>query len=161
MAYAIRRAEETDCSALAEVHAMSIKMLGGLHYPARIVEAWTRPCVPQRYFGRMEAGEVYFLAEVSEGERPALGFSSWRIEGGRHRTAVYVSGHVARSGVGTALFRVAESFAREDGATEIHVDASVGAVGFYRAMAFEELGRGMHAMRDGGEMACVFMRKRL
>lgn len=160
-AFSIRRTGAGDASRLAEVHAESIRTLGKLHYPAPIVEAWVKPCVPRRYLDRMQAGEVYLLAETAEGERPALGFSSWRFEGGRHRTAVYVAGRAARSGVGSALFHAAESLARENGATEVHVDASVGSVGFYRAVGFEELGRGMHIMRTGGEMECVFMRKAL
>jgi GNAT superfamily N-acetyltransferase len=161
VSYSIRRASQIDSPTLAEVHGESIRTLGGQHYPERIVRDWVSPCVPGRYLDRMDAGEVYFLAEAEEGVRLVLGFSSYRLEAGKHRTAVYVAGRCARSGVGAALFRTVDDLARVRGAAEVHVSSSLGAVGFYRAMGFEELGRGTHVMRSGGEMACVFMRKAL
>jgi GNAT superfamily N-acetyltransferase len=110
----------------------------------------------------MESGELFFLAVRSDGacER-VLGFSSYRVEKGKHRTAIYVRGEAARMGVGTALFEVAETAAREHGANEIHVDASLAAVGFYNARGFEELAAGHHRLESGALMDCVFMRKKL
>ena len=94
------------------------------------------------------------------GER-VLGFSSYRVEEGKHRTTVYVRGDAAHMGVGKALFNKAETAAREHGAEEIHVDASLAAVNFYKARGFEELAPGQHRMRTGELMDCVFMKKRL
>jgi hypothetical protein len=44
-------------------------------------------------------------------------------------------------------------------AREIHVDSSLVAVGFYLALGFDEVARGAHPLRVGGELPCVFMRK--
>jgi len=100
---------------------------------------------------------------VHEGrnDERVAGFSSYSFVRGKHRTAIYVSGDFARCGVGTALFTAAEGAARKNRAEEIDIDASIGAVLFYKAMGFEELGPGEHTLMTGRKMACMFMRKRL
>ena len=82
----------------------------------------------------MQNGELFFVAVQREehGER-VLGFSSYRVGEGKHRTAVYVRGDAAHMGVGNALFNQAETAALHHGAAEIHVDASLAAVNFYKA----------------------------
>jgi ribosomal protein S18 acetylase RimI-like enzyme len=90
-----------------------------------------------------------------------LGFSSHRIDGNEHGTAVYVREDAARRGIGSALFRAAEASAVAAGATRIDIDASRAAVEFYKANGFEEVGRGEHRLSSGRSMACVFMRKNL
>lgn len=106
----------------------------------------------------MESGELFFVAVSG---KCVVGFSSYRVEDGKHRTAVYVRGEAARTGVGTALFNEAEAAARKRGASEIHVDASLAAVRFYEDCGFEEIARGQHRSNGGTLMDCVFMRKSL
>lgn len=109
----------------------------------------------------MEGGELLFVAVSDDTPSRVLGFSGYRVEDGRHRTAIYVRGDAARIGVGTALFAAAETAARAHGATEIHVDASLAAVEFYQAQGFEQLAVGQHRLRSGALMDCVFMRKKV
>jgi len=113
-------------------------------------------------YGVMQSGELFFVAVRSEenGER-VLGFSSYRVEEGKHRTAVYVRGDAAHMGIGKALFDKAETAAREHGVLEIHVDASLAAVNFYKACGFEEVAAGQHRLRTGDVMDCVFMKKKV
>jgi hypothetical protein len=40
------------------------------------------------------------------------------------------------------------------------VSASLAAVDFYLANGFQEIGRGLHRLRSGKDMACVFMKKK-
>jgi GNAT superfamily N-acetyltransferase len=110
----------------------------------------------------MENGVCFFVAVESreyEDER-IVGFSSYTLEKGKHRTGVYVIGEVARYGVGTALLTAAVDAARRCGAEVINIDASLGAVAFYKINGFEELGNGEHETKGGRRMACVFMRRR-
>jgi len=109
----------------------------------------------------MEGGELFFVAVSSEDNERVLGFSSHRVVDGKHRTAIYVRGDAARTGVGTALFQAAEIAAREHGAEEIYVDASLAAVRFYKHHGFEEIATGQHRLSTGDLMDCVFMRKNL
>jgi putative acetyltransferase len=156
--FTVRAATLDDVDEIAEVHRESIVTLGATAYAEPIVRAWSGGLTGSRYGSALGRGERFFVALRG---RRMLGFSSYRVEEGRHRTAIYVAGHAARAGVGTALFRAAERAAVANAARELHVDASLVAIEFYRANGFEELGRGEHPMRDGVTMDCVFMRKAL
>ena len=161
--FEVRPAVEFDSDGIAEAHMASIRSLGAKAYDPEIVNDWGTPRTGDRYTRAMEKGEIFFVAvehELGKDER-ILGFSSYRFEDGKHRTAVYVRGDVGRTGVGTALFTAAASAARQHGAEEICVDASLAAVAFYKANGFKELGTGEHELKSGRRMACVFMRKHL
>ncbi len=161
--FAVRPAVKSDSDGIAEAHMASIRSLGAKAYDPEIINDWGAPRTGETYIRAMEKGELFFVAverEPGKDER-ILGFSSYRFEDGKHRTAVYVRGDVSRSGVGTALFTAAESAARQHGAEEIDVDASLAAVAFYHANDFKELGAGEHKLKSGKRMACVFMRKHL
>jgi hypothetical protein len=58
-------------------------------------------------------------------------------------------------------FKRPRGAAREHGAEEIHVAASLAAVEFYKDRGFEDLAAGEHRLGSGELMACVFMKKRL
>jgi putative acetyltransferase len=162
MNFEIRRAGLTDVDEMAAAHLDSIRSIGPQYYTAAIVTDWGALVKGELYANAMARGEVFFVAVGELGSKPAvLGFSSHRIDGQVHGTAVYVRGQAARLGIGSALFRAAEGSAKDAGATTIDIDASLAAVEFYKAHGFEELGRGAHPLRSGRSMACVFMRKQL
>ena len=156
--FIIRRAEDVDAEQIAAAHVDSIHSLGGKFYDAEVIGDWGAPRDGQRYQQAMQQGQVFFVAVARD---RVIGFSSYRVEGGKHRTAVYVRGDSARHGVGTALFNAVEGAAREHGAREIHVAASLVAVDFYRKCGFVDLKRGWHTLASGVTMECVFMLKTL
>lgn len=160
--FKIRAAALEDADQIAAAHVDSICSLGAKVYGPNVISVWGAPRDSERYRRAMEGGEHFFVAVNSRGtpER-VLGFSSYRVEYGKHRTAIYVRGDAARIGVGTALFGAAEAAAREHGAEEIHVTASLAAVKFYKDHGFEQLATGQHRLRTGDLMDCVFMRKQL
>jgi len=126
------------------------------------VDDWAAPVNADLYVRAMGLGESFFVAiGNAEGWPSVLGFSTHKIVGAQHRTAVYVRGRVVRTGVGSALFKRAEADAIESGAGAIDVDASLAASDFYRANGFHEVGRGEHQLWSGRRMACIFMRKHL
>ncbi|MBV9223335.1 MAG: GNAT family N-acetyltransferase [Acidobacteriaceae bacterium] len=158
--FTIRSAALADADQIAAAHVDSIHSLGAKAYGPDIITAWGAPRDGERYRRAMESGELFFVATESDStDERVLGFSSYRVEDGKHRTAIYVRGEAARTGVGSALFKAAETAAREHGAKEIHVDASLAAVGFYKRQGFEELVAGQHQLKGGTLMDCVFMRK--
>ena len=160
--FEIRRADLTDVDDIAAAHVDSIRSIGARYYEPSVVSDWAARVVRDRYVKAMARGEVFFIAVGQQGDRSeVLGFSSYRMEGDEHRTAVYVRGTAVRLGVGSALFRAAEAAAFAAGAASIEVAASLAAVEFYRRNGFEEIGRGEHRLRPGRSMACVFMRKTL
>jgi putative acetyltransferase len=157
--FRIRRATPSDADAIARTHLDSIETIGPQFYPAEIVSEWSSGLTPDRYREAMECGEVFFIAVDEQGT--ILGFSTHRVDGHQHGTAVYVRGSTVRRGVGSALYRLAEADAVSAGARSIVIDASLAAVEFYKAHGFEETGRGDHRLRSGCLMPCVFMRKAL
>lgn len=160
--FEIRRAELADVDGIAAAHLDSIRSIGPRYYEADIVSDWGARIRGDLYVKAMARGEVFFVAIGQRGGQPeVLGFSSHRIDGDEHGTAVYVRGQAARLGIGSALFRAAEAAAIAGGATSIHIDASLAAVEFYKAKGFEEVGRGEHRLSSGRPMPCVFMRKNL
>src|SRR6266545_4557352 len=162
VSFEIRAAGVGDVEEIGAAHLDSIRSIGSLYYAADIVNDWGARVKGDLYLTAMARGERFFIA-VGEPRNPReiLGFSSHRVDGDEHRTAVYVRGKAARLGVGSALFRSAEASAIAAGATSIHVDASLAAVEFYKANGFEEVGRGTRRISSARSMACVFMRKNL
>jgi putative acetyltransferase len=162
ISFKVRRAGLADVDEIAAAHLDSIRSIGALYYEAAIVSDWGARVKGDLYVNAMARGETFYIAIGEPGdEREVLGFSSHRIDGNEHRTAVYVRGKATRLGIGSALFRSAEAAAITAGATSIHVDASLAAVEFYKANGFEEVGRGEHQLWSGRPVACLFMRKNL
>ena len=158
-----RLADPSDADAIAVAHRDSIRSIGPAFYPPNVVDNWEDGLTGAVYTEAMESGEVFFIATGEIDGKPAvLGFASdYHIAGSQHGTSVYVRGAMARRGIGSALFRLAEAHAVADGAASIHVEASLAGVEFYRANGFVELERGETRLRSGRPIACVFMRKDL
>jgi GNAT superfamily N-acetyltransferase len=158
-----RRADRSDADNIALAHRDSIRSIGPAFYPPNVVEDWGEGLSADLYLKAMDAGEVFFIATGTvDGERLVLSFASdYLIDGVKHGTSAYVRGTAARCGIGSQLLGLAETHAVANGATEIHVEASLAGVEFYRANGFVETGRGETRLTSGRPIACVFMRKSL
>lgn len=158
--FSTRRANVGDAEAIALAHLDSIRSIGPRFYPPDVVEAWSAGITPDIYVEAMHGGEVFFVATGQlDNQAAILGFSTHRVDDAQDGASVYVRGNVARRGIGTALFRLAEAHALAHGATTIQIQASLAGVGFYKANGFEELGHGKALLMSGQSMPCVFMRK--
>jgi putative acetyltransferase len=158
-----RRAHRSDADDIARAHRDSIRSIGPRFYPPNVVDDWEEGLTGDLYLKAMEGGEVFFIATGKiDGKTLVLGFASdYCIEGSRHGTSVYARGIVARRGIGSALYALAEAHAVANGASTIQVEASLAGVEFYRANGFTEIGRGETRLMSGRPIACVFMRKDL
>jgi len=158
----LRRATPADAPAMATAHLDSIHSIGPAFYSAQLVDAWAAAVTPEMYVKAMAGGEVFFIAvAASDGEPEVLGFASHVPHGGNDGASAYVRGSATRRGIGSALWRMAEAHASAHGATDITIQASLGAVPFYRAQGFDEIGPGEAVLQNGAVMPCVVMRKRL
>jgi putative acetyltransferase len=158
-----RRATESDVDGIADAHRDSILQLGSEYYTSTIVSEWAGVVSPGLYLHAMARGEVFFIAMGSVDGRPMiLGFSSdYVINGTTHGTSAYVRRVAARQGIGSRLVAFAESFGMSRGATAVQIEASLGAVEFYKSHGFVETARGDVALPSGFRMPCVFMHKKL
>lgn len=159
----VRRATESDVDGMADAHRDSILKLGSHYYMPAIVNEWAGVVSPALYLDAMTRGEVFFIATGGiAGRLSVLGFSSDSvISGSTHGSSVYVRAAAARRGVGSRLLALAESFGSSRGATAVQIEASLGAVDFYKRHGFVETAHGEVALPSGFRMPCVFMRKEL
>jgi putative acetyltransferase len=160
--FEVRRAGPADADDIAAAHIDSIRSIGPRFYDAGTVRGWHGHLTSALYANAMARGEEFFIAVGRLRDADVvLGFSSHRVDGRVHGTAVYIRGDAARRGVGSALFKAAERAAIAAGATSLEIDSSLAAVDFYKTLGFEETGRGTHRLSSGHSIACVFMRKSL
>ena len=159
---ATRLATPADADGIAAAHLDSIRSIGARYYSPEIIADWIAPINGDRYKERMQGGEVFYISVgMVSGKLEVLGFASHRIAQGQHRTAIYIRGIATRSGIGSTLFKLAEARAIAAGATSIHVDSSLAAVGFYKANGFTSIGPGEYQLRSGRTMESVLMQKNL
>ena len=158
-----RPAQPFDADGIALAHRDSIQSIGPAFYPPNVVEDWSEGLTGDLYLKAMDRGEVFFVAiGTIAGAHLVLGFATdYWIDGLMHGTSVYVRGAAARCGIGSQLLALAEGHAVANGAAEIHVEASLAGVEFYRANGFIETGPGETRLTSGRPIACVFMRKSL
>ena len=159
--FVVRVATAEDAESICAVHMESPATLGPQAYDEEVVRDWSRPRSADRYVRAMQQGVQFFVALASSPDRSVVGFSSYHAVGGPPGVVIYVAGRAARRGVGTALLRAAEGAAKQGGATELTISASMVAVEFWKANGFVELSRGEYVLGTGRAMACVHMKKTL
>ena len=158
----IRRADPSDAEAIAAAHLESIRSIGPAFYPPHLVEAWSGGLTPEVYVRAMEGGEAFFVATGEiDGQPAVLGFATHRVDDDQDGTSVYVRGGAARQGIGTALLALAEQHARDHGAKEIRIQASLAGAPFYAVNGYLEVGRGDAQLMSGQSIPCIFMCKLL
>jgi putative acetyltransferase len=152
----IRRATQQDCEALCEIHVSSIRGLGGSHYSEGEVDAWSRGRTPTRY--KEHVSERYVI--VAEHESLPVGFGTLDLAAGEI-LQLYVRPEYARKGIGTLILGELVRVARAAGVREVHCLSSLNARDFYVRAGFRPGRTCKHRFRNGGEVDCVPMRRRL
>ena len=158
--YSVRRAVEADFDSLTDVHVESIRSVCSAFYSQDIIDEWITPINREKYCRALEQGATIFVAEDKNGQ--LLGFSEvHRVKDHEYNAAVFVAGRALRKGIGSALYRAAESLAMQDGAESIALNASLAAVAFYEKNGFSRLHRAHSEMSPGKTMEVVRMMKSL
>jgi N-acetylglutamate synthase-like GNAT family acetyltransferase len=73
--------------------------------------------------------------------------------------ATCVRPDAARRGIGRTLVAVMEAAARASGATEVRLNATLNAVGFYETLGYSRAGDASNRLPSGVELPCVVMIK--
>lgn len=147
----IRLARPSDLGAIARVHEASVRELCRGHYEPREIAEWLTP--NPGMFVRLLRHSTVFVATRGG---VVLGFAAVTI-GRRELRAIYVDPCAAGGGVGVRLLARAERVARALGVRELHLAATLNAVGFYERCGWTRDEKGA-VPRD---RRCVAMRKRL
>lgn len=151
MRTSIRLARPGDLGAIARVHAAAIRELCREHYEPREIADWLAP--NPGMFVRLLRHATVFVA-IHDGD--VVGFAAVAV-GRREVRAVYVDPCAAGGGLGGRLLQRAERIARALGVRELHLAATLNAVGFYERQGWtrDETGKPPPGRR------CVPMKKRL
>ncbi len=165
MTHSIRRARPDDAETIRNVHLASIRGLGGKHYTDAQVEAWAHDRDPAKY--PIEAAATDFFVAKRGGS--IVGFGWLRLEPDPDFVApidgkigaIYVHPAVAREGIGTTLYQVLETRAKEEGLDSLGLWASLGAVPFYETVGYTTVREVTYEFDDGVEGPALEMRKTL
>lgn len=158
--YRVRECFESDLDDIVSAHVASIRLLCAGFYSSDLIADWVSPINAQKYRDAIEQGATIFVAEGKGGKM--LGFSeTHQVRDHEFNAAVFVRKEDSRKGVGTALYRAAESFAVQSGATTIELNASLAAVQFYLAQGFEKCERQKIEVSAGRYLSGIRMRKML
>ena len=151
----IRRATQEDAEQITPVHVVSIRTLCAKDYAQEQIDAWAGWKSPEKYRAAMDAGEVFFVAEV---EGRVVGFS---VLFGDEVNAVYLHpDHVGR-GIGRRLLEAVEAEARSHGVAELKLTSTLTSVRFYEACGYTKGDLHQHPVTGGVMLPCVHFTKRL
>jgi GNAT superfamily N-acetyltransferase len=159
--FSIRQARPGDAQAILEAHRSAVRGTAANAYNPDVVDSWAPATIS---LGRVEAfahsiekgDEVVIVAEDGVGR--IIGFGSI-VPTNSELRALYVSAEHGRKGVGRSILVELEALARRTGVTELRMDSSVNAAGFYEANGYVAIEHGEHTLQSGVRMGCVRMRK--
>ena len=132
----------------------SIRGLAREHYSSEQLDAWCGDRSPASYLEPIQRKVVFVEEQASEVRAFAqLDLASGVVE------AVYGEPAHAHTSIGAGLLTVLEAHARAHGVTELRLDSSLNAVGFYEGTGYAPLTQATHELDSGVCIPCVTMRK--
>lgn len=156
----VRDMRREEARTFLEVHHKSVRGLAAGDYPQSVIDDWAPLPITDRdvhAFLRNPDNEIRLVALIAG---TVVGIGALVAEKSELR-ACYVLPGLVRKGVGAAIVREIEDIARVRGVLLLHLDASLMAETFYRALGYRVRARGTHERASGVTMDCVRMEKRL
>lgn len=155
----VRSCLPSDAENVLKVHGAAIHETASSCYPKEIIQDWASPITPSKikaFADNTVVGEETRI--VAEINGRIVGFGAIVVSNNELR-AVYVSPSFGRSGVGTIILQELERLAREQGLSELHLNASLNAEPFYQVNGYINEGFEEHTLRSGRKMPSIRMRK--
>ena len=149
----VRTATHEDRTALPALHTAAVLEFGSSDYDTEDVGKWAKVDDRSLEDYETDSGDHFTVAIRSDtvAEFGHLVPNSGEIH------AVYVHPDHAGRGVGSALLAELEGYARGCGLTELTLQSSLNAVGFYEGAGYDKIGEG----ESPGGLAVVEMRKHI
>ena len=151
----IRRATPADADGITPVHVASIRTLCATDYTPEQIDAWAGWKSPDKYRAAMEAGEVFFVAELNG---RVVGFS---VLFGEEVKALYLHPDYVGRGIGRRLLEAVEAEAQSKGIAELRLTSTLTSVRFYEACGYMKGDLHQHPVTGGVTLPCVHFAKRL
>jgi len=150
----IRRAVSSDYSTMDEIFISSAKVLCTPFYDVNTIKEWTGKPWPARFAKSEGEGNQQY---VVFSESKLVGFGAINVQN-KQLVSLFVEPESAGHGFGQQILDFLLDVAREAGLDELHLDASLNAVGFYAKNGFVELGRGSFETQNGTMLESVQMK---
>jgi putative acetyltransferase len=161
VAFSIRQARPGDAQAILEAHRSAVRGTAANAYDPDVVDSWAPPTISldrvEAFTHSIKRGDAIVIV-AEDGVGRIIGFGSI-VPANSELRALYVSSEYARKGVGRTILVGLEALARKVGITELRMDSSVNAAGFYEANGYVTIEHGEHTLQSGVRMRCVRMRK--
>ena len=151
----IRKATIDDALMTFAIRRAAIRARCRDHYPWQDLEKWTSGEMSETFAKRV--ADQFYVAVTPE---QIVGTGMIDLATGKI-DAVFVEPEYMGRGVGRAIMAHLEGLAISGGLRDIHLDATLNAAPFYRAMGFEGDGRLVYESSLGVSLTCVPMIKRL
>lgn len=148
----VRPATRNDRNVLPALHTAAVEEFGPDGYDPAQVETWAGDPSPEDY--DVDAADEHFTVAVRGSE--VVGFGHFILEMGEVH-AIYVHPDHAGRGVGSALLAELEGYARGRELSELRLQSSLNAVGFYERAAYEKISEA----ESSSGLPVVTMRKEL
>jgi putative acetyltransferase len=134
----LRRYQDRDAVALAEIFRRAVVELGPRHYSAEQVAAWAADAPDEGGMRRRGNDGRSVLVAADASDRP-VAFADLEADG--HIDLLFVLPEAAGTGIAGALLEAIETVARTQGLMRLTVEASEAAKGLFARHGFAMLGR--------------------
>jgi putative acetyltransferase len=157
----VRPARAGDAEAMLRAHHEAVRQTAGPYYSADVIEAWEAKLTEKSVESlRREIADEGMIVLVADVDSQVVGFGMI-VPGGEELRAVYVHPAHGRRSVGTAILKRLEEMAIERGVEHLNLESSINAEAFYAQHGYMVIGRTLHRLSSGPEMACVKMTKQI
>lgn len=149
----IRKATGADAPAAWLIRNASIWQQCSAHYPADLLELWTRGELTEAFITMVEDS---FHVAIMDDQVVATGMID--LESGK-LDAIFVHPDHMGTGLGKQMLLYLENLAIEAGLAEMHLESTLNATGFYRGCGFTGEGISSYQSPRGISLDCVLMKK--
>ena len=156
----IRHAKNEDARGILEAHYSAVHDTASADYPDLVRGDWAPEVTYERIEKYLLESFCRAVIVVAELNGCVAGYSAIVVAANELRD-LYVSARFGRKGIGSALLRTIERLANEGGCTELHLNATLTARGFYLRHGYSEIELAEFTFDSGRKAACVRMRKEL
>ena len=157
--FSIRYYLPKDAKSIIKVHYDSVHKIASKDYETEILNDWSPKVTTERIKKFLEnqlKGKEYTVVAEIKGKIVGFGVI---VPKEKEIRAVYVSPKTKRFGIGTALLKRLEKFAKRKGINKLHLSSSITAEKFYLKNGYKVVSYGKFTLKTGRKMKCVNMKK--
>lgn len=163
----IRFLKDEDIPKIVNIHHEAVMNLGRTKYSEDVLKEWALPtnggafnAAIEKELNKFHASQNSFTLVAEDEKKGVIAFCT--IHTGRAELVrIYIFPEFSGRGIGKELLSQAEEEAKKRGVTNLSMDGSLNAEGFYNRMGYQTLSYEEHTLPQGAKMRCAKMTKKL